>query len=68
MSAPDNFNHLLDLTKWQPWNRTLAEISDDLGVDPSHGLDGPDAHARYAYFGPNVPVDLVERLGFLSVL
>ncbi|KAJ2549560.1 hypothetical protein EV175_004400 [Coemansia sp. RSA 1933] len=68
MSEPDNFNHLLNLTKWQPWNRTLAEISDDLGVDPSHGLDGPDAHARYAYFGPNVPVDLVERLGFLSVL
>ncbi|KAJ1801714.1 hypothetical protein LPJ59_000005 [Coemansia sp. RSA 2399] len=72
MNEPEHFKHLSellhDLGKWQPWNRTLAQISDDLGVDPSHGLSGADAHARHAHLGPNIPVDLGERLGFLSVL
>ncbi|KAJ1666652.1 hypothetical protein IW140_002589 [Coemansia sp. RSA 1813] len=72
MSETEHFKHLRELlhglSKWQPWNRTLTEISDDLGVDPSHGLGGSDADARHAHLGPNIPVDLGERLGFLSVL
>ncbi|KAJ2402309.1 hypothetical protein GGI23_000805 [Coemansia sp. RSA 2559] len=72
MDEPEHIKHLSellhDISKWQPWNQTLAQVSDDLGVDPSHGLSQADAHVRLAHLGPNIPVDLGERLGFLSVL
>ncbi|KAJ1731688.1 hypothetical protein LPJ72_003809 [Coemansia sp. Benny D160-2] len=64
-----NLSQLLhDVDKWQPWSRTLSELSNDLGVDPSRGLSSQDAHARHTHLGPNVPVNLGQSLGFVSVL
>ncbi|KAJ1733846.1 hypothetical protein LPJ61_001367 [Coemansia biformis] len=53
--------------EWRPWACTLAEVADGLGVDPSRGLDQLEARNRLLHIGPNVPVDLRQRLGLVRV-
>ncbi|KAI8319549.1 calcium ATPase, partial [Martensiomyces pterosporus] len=71
MEAANHLEHLGQLhdrvRQWQPWVRSLAEVADNLGVDPSRGLDRLDALSRQRRFGPNVPVDLSQNLGFFKV-
>ncbi|KAI9500003.1 hypothetical protein BX070DRAFT_196523, partial [Coemansia spiralis] len=71
MEEANHLRHLSDLqsslSEWQPWACSLAEVADNLGVDPSHGLDRLDAHNRRTHLGPNVPVDLAQHLSFLHV-
>ncbi|KAJ1957364.1 hypothetical protein EC988_000867 [Linderina pennispora] len=52
--------------QWRPWTRSLAEVADNLGVDPTQGLDRLNAHNRQEYFGPNVPVDLTHNFGIMD--
>ncbi|KAJ2909483.1 hypothetical protein GGI21_001838, partial [Coemansia aciculifera] len=73
MEERRHLEHLSDLQRrvyaeWRPWTRTLSEVADSLGVDPSRGLDRLDARNRRDHFGPNIPVDLGGRLSLLSVL
>ncbi|KAJ2877706.1 hypothetical protein FB639_003648, partial [Coemansia asiatica] len=72
MEEDSHLEHLQDLQsridEWQPWTRTLAEVSDNLGVDPSRGLDRLEAYNRHGRFGPNIPVDLGHQLSIFSVL
>ncbi|KAJ2500233.1 hypothetical protein IWW47_003256, partial [Coemansia sp. RSA 2052] len=73
MEERRHLEHLSDLQgrvhgEWRPWARTLSEVADSLGVDPSRGLDRLDARNRRQHFGPNVPVDLSGRVGLWSVL
>ncbi|KAJ1822564.1 hypothetical protein LPJ56_000672 [Coemansia sp. RSA 2599] len=72
MEEDSHLEHLQDIQsrvrEWQPWTRTLAEVSDNLGVDPSRGLDRLEAHNRHVRFGANVPVDLGNQLSIFSVL
>ncbi|KAJ2863928.1 hypothetical protein GGH94_003286 [Coemansia aciculifera] len=73
MEERRHLEHLSDLQRrvhaeWRPWGRTLSEVADSLGVDPSRGLDRLDARNRREHFGPNIPVDLGQRLSLWSVL
>ncbi|KAJ2228124.1 hypothetical protein IWW45_006739 [Coemansia sp. RSA 485] len=72
MEEDIHLEHLQDIQnridEWQPWTRTLAEVSDHLGVDPSRGLDRIEAHNRHNRFGSNIPVDLGHQLSIFSVL
>ncbi|KAJ2732483.1 hypothetical protein IW152_003759 [Coemansia sp. BCRC 34962] len=73
MEERRHLEHLSDLQRrvhveWRPWGRTLSEVADSLGVDPSRGLDRLDARNRREHFGPNIPVDFGQRLGLFSVL
>ncbi|KAJ2792234.1 hypothetical protein GGI18_000565 [Coemansia linderi] len=73
MEEDRHLEHLSDLQRrvhaeWRPWARTLSEVADSLGVDPSRGLDRLDARNRRSHFGPNIPVDYGQRLSLLSVL
>ncbi|KAJ2830516.1 hypothetical protein FBU31_002473, partial [Coemansia sp. 'formosensis'] len=73
MEERRHLEHLGDLqgrvyAEWRPWGRTLSEVADSLGVDPSRGLDRLDARNRRDHFGPNVPVDFSQRLSLCSVL
>ncbi|KAJ2711346.1 hypothetical protein H4R19_003294 [Coemansia spiralis] len=54
--------------EWQPWGCSLAEVADRLGVDPSRGLGRLEARNRRLHLGPNVPVDMRQRLGLVQVL
>ncbi|KAJ2852037.1 hypothetical protein IWW36_000616 [Coemansia brasiliensis] len=56
------------IREWRPWSCTLAEVADKLGVDPSRGLEHLEAHNRLIHFGPNVPVELSQRLGLSQTL
>ncbi|KAJ1960982.1 hypothetical protein GGI12_003508, partial [Dipsacomyces acuminosporus] len=64
----EHLSRLQDVRQWQPWSRTLAEVADNLGVDPSRGLDHLEAFNRLGHFGPNIPVELSHNLGFFRVL
>ncbi|KAJ1999955.1 hypothetical protein GGI04_004349, partial [Coemansia thaxteri] len=72
MEERRHLQHLSDLQRrvdeWRPWTRTLSEVADSLGVDPSRGLDRLDARNRREHFGPNVPVDLAQQQSLGAVL
>ncbi|KAJ1744363.1 hypothetical protein LPJ68_000043 [Coemansia sp. RSA 1086] len=56
------------IREWRPWSCTLAEVADKLGVDPSRGLEHLEARNRLIHFGPNVPVELSQRLDLSQTL
>ncbi|KAI9477648.1 E1-E2 ATPase-domain-containing protein, partial [Coemansia mojavensis] len=56
------------IREWRPWLCTLAEVADKLGVDPSRGLEHLEARNRLIHFGPNVPVELSQRLDLSQTL
>ncbi|KAJ1936066.1 hypothetical protein GGF37_005755, partial [Kickxella alabastrina] len=72
MEEVSHLEHLRSLHsrvhKWQPWALTLGEVSDNLGVDSSQGLDPQDAYNRLVYFGANIPINYSQQTNFLPLV